>query len=862
MTAVIPKFEKVKKANGEIENFDREKLLESVKRSIIDVSDSDLGQSEKTVNEVIQILNDKFVINQDYVPTSYDIREAVSIVFMKNNQFKAAQAYITYKHGPKFFLKSPKGVTKIIKRNGSLVDFDLNRIKSAVLKAGEATSGFGEIVAEDITNKVYETLNKIYDQVIPNIEQIQDIIEMEIMRFGYPDVAKAYILYRLEHQKMRERQLEILGGMVTDINFNESALTVISKRYLVRDEDGNIIESPEEMFRRVAKAIAEVENHYDKDSKFIKDLEENFYQIMTNFEFSPGGRTLANAGGPTRLVSNCIVLHIEDDMGHIFDTLKDASLLQQAGSGLGFPIHFLRPAGTIAKRTRGVASGPISFLKVYNKAFGVIKQQGRHGANMAIMRVDHPDILEFIHCKEKEGELNNFNISVGLTNEFMEAVRANDSNPWMCRFAGKETKPRRIIRDSHDMVLEIREETITAKELFHEIVNAAWQNGEPGCVFSDRANETNPLPGLGSIEACNPCGEQFLHDGDVCNLGSINLAQFVKNGEIDFDRLKHVTRLAVRFLDNVVDLTDFPVERVSRVFKSNRRVGLGIMGFGDMLYQLKLGYNTQEGRDVAEKVMSFINNTAHATSQELAEEKGVFPNIEKSIYKDMGIKMRNAALTTIAPTGTTSMIFNCSSGVEPCFALAFHRKGILGSRDMQLFYTNRYLEEELKSRGLYINEILEKIEEFGSIQDIQEIPDEIKKVFVTSMDISAEDHIKMQSAFQKYVDNSISKTINFPNSATKEDVMSGYLLAWELGCKGCTVYRDGSREIQVLNLNKKTENKKEETQTKEIAEDILSFQKTKKDVIRDGICPECGSAIEIVEGCYICKECGFSACSL
>lgn len=862
MTPNIPKFKQVRKRDGSIENFDYNKLKDSVSKSIADVNNGEIGISEKVSNEVVKILNNKADDN-DYTPSVFDIREAIQIILMRYNEFKAAQAYITHKQDPKFALKIQKGIQNVIKRDGSISDFDLSKIKKAISRAGESNQAFGENIAEEIANKVYERLNKIYDQIVPNIEQIQDVVEMEIMKEGYSDVAKAYILYRIEHKKIREKQLEILGGMTTNLKFTDNALKVLAKRYLVRNEEGEIIETPEEMFRRVARTLARVEQKYGKDDNFVQSLEDKFYEIMTSFEFSPAGRTIANAGAPTRLVSNCIVLNIQDDMGHIFETLKDASLLQQAGSGLGFPFHLLRPAGSIAKKTRGVASGPVSFLKVYNKAFGVIKQQNRHGANMGVMRVDHPDILEFIHCKEKEGSIRNFNISVGLTDDFMEKVKENDNIPWMCKFSGKEMKPRRIIRDEFDVIQEIREETMTARELFQEIINAAWQNGEPGCVFMDTVNKTNPLPGLGNIEACNPCGEQFLHDGDVCNLGSIHLGKFVKNEEIDFSRLRDVVKLSIRMLDNVIDLTDFPVERVSTTFKGNRRIGLGIMGFGDMLYQLKVGYNSSEGRAIAESIMSFINEESHQMSSELAEEKGVFPNYEKSIYYADGKKMRNAALTTIAPTGTTSMLFNCSSGVEPYFALAYHYKGILGSNDIELYYTNPYLEEELKKRGLYTKEVLQQIEEDGSIQNINQIPDDMKKVFVTSMDISAEDHILMQAAFQKYVDNSISKTVNFPNSATKDDVMKGYILAWEKGCKGCTVYRDGSRDIQVLNLNKGKNDEANENLIKEyIDSQSNASSKTKKEVIKDGICPECGSKIEINEGCYVCKNCGFSACSL
>lgn len=585
------------------------------------------------------------------------------------------------------------------------------------------------------------------------------------------------------------------------MDLSSNAIEVFRRRYAWTRPNGEK-ETPEETCRRVAHALAEIERQFGKTDAQIRDAEEDFFEVLITKEFTPAGRTLTNVGTTNPTIANCIVLHIEDSMKSIFSTLSDAALLQQAGSGLGFPLHLMRPAGTDTKRSQGQASGPVSFLKVYNQAFGVIKQQNRHGANMAVMRVDHPDILEFVHCKETEGEIKNFNISVGLTNKFMQAVKENDPKPWMCEWKGIPMKPRRIRRQGDETAIEIEECDLTARQLFEEIVATAWINGEPGCVFLDEVNRTNPLPGLGRIEACNPCGEQFLHDSDVCNLGSITLEHFVTADKtIDFDRLRDVTRIAVRMLDNVVDASDFPAKRVNEVSKANRRVGLGIMGFADMLYKLGVAYNSTEGRQVAEDVMSTIQEEAHEMSRELAEEKGVFPNWDKSVYAKRGVKMRNAALTNIAPTGTIAMFHDVSGGVEPYFALAYHYRGILGG-NVRLQYLNKHLEQTLRDRGIYSAELMEKIQREGSLQNIPEIPPDLKRVFVVAMDISSEDHTRMQAAFQKHIDNAISKTINFPNTATKEDILRGYLLAWELGCKGCTVYRDASREFQILNLNK------------------------------------------------------------
>ncbi|MBI4135314.1 adenosylcobalamin-dependent ribonucleoside-diphosphate reductase [Candidatus Uhrbacteria bacterium] len=585
-----------------------------------------------------------------------------------------------------------------------------------------------------------------------------------------------------------------------ELGFADNAIKVIEKRYLVRNEQGEIIETPKGMFHRMARSLAEVETHYGADETQVKFWEKEFYGVLSRFEFTPAGRTITNAGAPTRVVANCIVLHFDDSMDGIFSTLHDASLLQQAGSGLGFAWHLLRPAGTVTVASRGQASGPVPFLNAYNHSFGVIKQQGRHGANMGVMRVDHPDILEFIDCKRKEGDIVNFNISIALTDDFMKAVRADSKEPWFCEWRGKKMKPRAVKRNSRGAYLGHDEVTLTARELMDKIVDAAWSNGEPGVLFPDAANRTNPVPHLGRLEATNPCGEQWLHDGDVCNLGSINLAKFVKDGKIDEERLRYTTSLAVRMLDNVVDVSDFPVEKVNRTFRNNRRVGLGIMGFADMLYQLNIGYSTPEGFATAERVMNIVNTAAHDTSENLAKTKSVFPNWEKSIFGPQGQNrpQRNAALTTVAPTGSISMFFDCSSGVEPFFALAYYKED--GTKT-QYPYFNAYFEQELKKRNLYSEELLQDVIKNGTIAHRADLPEDLRRVYVTAMDIGAEDHIRMQVAFQRHTDNSISKTINFKNSATHDDVRGGYMLAWELGCKGCTVYRDGSRDEQVLSLN-------------------------------------------------------------
>lgn len=770
-------------------------------------------------------------------------------------------------------------IQKIKKRNGDIVDFDQSKIIEAIWKSVQAIGGENKEMAKQISNQVSAVLEVFFkdENNVPTVEQIQDLVEKILIEGGHAKTAKAYILYREQHKNIRTTQEDVLNGHRTKLPFSTNALKVLAGRYLQRDEDGKVCESPEGMYNRVAEATACVDKDYGKSEEHVRNLSEKFQDILHNFEFIPAGRTLANAGGKTRLVSNCIVLHFKDSMDGIFKTLHDAALLQQAGSGLGFPWHLLRPAGTRTNKTQGTASGPVSFLKAYNESFGVIKQQGRHGANMGVMRIDHPDILEFVESKWEEGSLVNFNISVGLTDEFMNAVKNKNPEPWLCEWEGKKMKPRRIVRNSRGAFVDAIEENITASELMDKIINSAWRNGEPGVLFPDAANKTNPVPELGRLEATNPCGEQWLHDGDVCNLGSINLAKFVKNGEVDEKRLREVTGLSVHLLDNVIDLSDFPVEKVNSTFRNNRRIGLGIMGFADMLYQLRIPYNSDKGIELAEKVMRIVNNAAHEYSEKLAAEKGCFPNWDISIYGQKGknVKMRNSALTTVAPTGSISMLLDCSSGIEPFFALAYYKEVMGGQK---LIYINPFLKAELQKFNLDTPEIIESIQKNGTIQHLKEIPEETRQVYVTAMDISAEYHIKMQAAFQREVDNSISKTINFDNSATREDVKQGYIMAWEMGLKGCTVYRDGSRQEQVLNLHKDekveastevTENEVSEKNFEEILPPPLPLEENrehlslnKKEIIDSKKCPECSNSIQIAEGCMLCLSCGFSACSL
>ena len=569
---------------------------------------------------------------------------------------------------------------------------------------------------------------------------------------------------------------------------SSNAETVLSKRYYRKGPDGKPLEDARALFWRVSSSIAQEEAKYDASTWKEEDLARAFYDLLSQGVFLPNSPTLMNAGCELGQLSACFVLPVGDSIEEIFDAVKYAAMIHKSGGGTGFSFSRLRPKDSRVGSTGGVASGPVSFLRIFNTATEQIKQGGtRRGANMGILRVDHPDILDVIRAKEKEGEFNNFNLSVGLTEAFMEAVDADSEYPLL---------------DPHS-----REECgrLKAREVFDLLVHKAWASGDPGIVFLDRINRDNPTPAQGEIESTNPCGEQPLLPYEACNLGSINLARFVQPARraddaaregVDWQALRRVIHLAVRFLDNVIDASRFPLDLITERVRSNRKIGLGVMGWADMLFQLGVAYNSQEALDLAEDVMRFVQEEGRAASIQLAEERGPFPTFGESLYALKGMKpQRNATVTTIAPTGTLSIIGGCSSGVEPLFALCFARNVMDGER---LVEVNPYFEAALLSTNDHTPELMEAVAACGSIQDMDFLPAELRRVFVTAMDISAEAHLRMQAAFQKYTDNAVSKTVNLANNATVEDIEHIYRLAYELDCKGVTVYRDGCKSMQVL----------------------------------------------------------------
>lgn len=700
-------------------------------------------------------------------------------------------------------------LNKIRKRDGKIVDFDKQKIVNAVFRAAQSVGGSDRSEAEKVAEKVveYATL-KFKEGYVPTVEDLQDLVEKALIETGHASTAKSYIIYR--HRKNVEREMKKMLGVKDDLKLPINSVQVLERRYLLKDDEGRVIETPSQMFWRVARFIASNEKSHGADDATVRHYEQAFFQIMTNFEFLPNSPTLMNAGTEIGQLAACFVLPVRDDIAEIFDAVKHAAIIHKTGGGTGFCFSYLRPKGDYVKSTAGVASGPLSFMSAFDNATNVIKQGGkRRGANMGVMHIWHPDIEEFITAKQSPGVLENFNVSVAIDDKFMGAVED-----------GKE----------YDLTNPRNGEPIRrtdARSLFKLISYSAWKSAEPGVLFIDTINAANPTPAF-PIHATNPCGEVPMPDYESCNLGSINLSMFVDldwtrtdwRKKIDWDRLRYVVRLAVQFLDNVIDLNNYPIDRIKQQTQYHRRMGLGVMGFAKMLGKIGVRYDSPQALDVADGIMTFITEEGRRMSHELGRARGSFPGFRESAWAGKYDAMRNATITSIAPTGTISMIADTSSGIEPIFALAYIKTVMDGTK---LYYSDEVFEHVLKVRGMYTTELMQKVIDGGSIQDIGEIPAEIKDVFVVAHDISAMAHVKMQAAFQKHTDLAVSKTINLPAEATVDDVEKSYMLAWKLKCKGVTIYRDGSRGVGVLSRVKKKAPETQPAENVEKGEDVPSM---------------------------------------
>lgn len=766
---------------------------------------------------------------------------------------------------------------KIRKRDSRIVDFDQSRITSAIQKAASAVGVKNTKIVGKLSNKVVAILKKSHDTTsIPTVEQIQDIVEEVLIKEDRIKIAKAYILYRKEHQKLREQKGVYVGVQELDTHLTVNALRVLNKRYFIKDKNGKPTETPRELFKRVARNIAQADLKYDSLLSKPVDVERTsarFEELIASLEFMPNSPTLMNAGKELQQLAACFVLPIGDSMEEIFDAVKWTALVHKTGGGTGFSFSRIRAKNDRVMSTKGVASGPISFMTVFDAATETIKQGGtRRGANMGILQIDHPDILEFVTAKENNDKLNNFNISVAVTEDFMKAVENNEDYD--------------LISPNTKKVAE----RMNARKVFDLIVMLAWKNGDPGIIFLDRINKDNPTPHIGAMEATNPCGEQPLLPFEACNLGSLNLSKMVKGdfslGEkvsIDWDKLHKTIRSCVHFLDNVIDKSKYPLPQITEMVRKNRKIGLGLMGWADVLIMLGIPYNSDEAVELGEKIMKFVADESKNMSRALAEDRGQFPNFEGSIFDIPGApKMRNATTNTIAPTGTISIIAGCSSGIEPLFAISYIRNVMDNN---ELLEVNPMFEHVARREGFYSEALMKKIAATGGVQGMEEVPEKWKRVFVTSHDITPEWHLKMQAAFQKYTDNAVSKTVNFPHDASTEDVEKVYMMAYRYGCKGVTIYRDRSRETQVLNIAKVNNRKDKKEFSYDYAElvsngdDLPTVKlngKRKKELSEIEhksekvsahshvieVCPDCKSKMEVKEGCSTCSRCGFSACSV
>lgn len=862
-------------------------------------------------------------------------------------------------------MKNGRGYFKLIKkRDGRVSHFDLGKIEQAIFKASQAVGEANRNLSQDLAQKVFVRLKKkIPKKDIPTVEGIQDIVEQVLIETGHAKIAKAYILYRQHRAEIRAEKQQILNKKEideVDKHFDLNALRVLAARYLRKDNQGKVIESPRELFERVAVHAAIPSFFYDSkiyqkrggaplhqieefdtqkfDGKFsvgrfnlnqfhleaLKNLYQRFvfqrkmklswsallhllkkgyfnkyeaevseyYDLMVNRRFLPNTPALVNFGNYLGMGSACFTLDIKDSIESIMDTLKAAAIIFKAGGGVGYNFSELRPEGDYVKTTGGLASGPISFMSMFDVMTDVIKQGGiRRGANMGILNSSHPDVEKFIKAKEGNKALRNFNISVMVMPELWECYKQNKLYPLI------NPRTKKIIQE------------IDPRKFLDSLVYQAWESAEPGVLFFDRINEYNPFyKTLGPIFSTNPCSEVLLYPNESCNLGSINVWSFVKKtnsqqARFDWDDLSKVVKITTRFLDNVIDVNKYPLKEIEDMTLNTRKIGLGIMGLGDLLYELKIPYNTKEGLRFMEKLMEFVNYYSKITSIALSKERGRMPYFDKSFYKEgklpfAGLKdkkswhfdwlklakeikrygIRNSYTTVIAPTGSLSMIAGCSSGIEPVYSLVFEKSVVIGS----FYYVDPVFEEQMQKEGLMDEDLIKDVAALsGSIQKLSYIPEKLKKIFATALDINPQEHIKVLAAFQKWVDSSISKTNNFPADATVDDVKEAYLLAYELGCKGVTVYRDKSLKKQVLisgGARKKQEEKGKLIPIKDEKvkgmtvyheagageTDSLGLSPAQENLsAKNGIknCPVCDTDLVRQEGCNRCPACGWGMCA-
>ncbi|OGY18216.1 MAG: ribonucleoside-diphosphate reductase, adenosylcobalamin-dependent [Candidatus Chisholmbacteria bacterium RIFCSPLOWO2_01_FULL_50_28] len=733
---------------------------------------------------------------------------------------------------------------QVRKRSGEPEDFDPAKITRSIVMAQSNVGVTDAETAKRIAKMAVSDLSdRLASERVIGTDEIGDTVERILIDESLYVIARAYIIAR--ERRRQERKAEKQLGVVDDVGLPYNSVVVIRNKYLRKDDNGHPVETPKQMFLRVAQALARAESSR-------KGLyEKRFFDVMVSLRFLPGGRTLANAGTVNNQLANCFVLPMPDSVEGFFEVVKASSILKKNGGAVGFNFGKIRPKGDIVARTSGRACGPVALMKIVNDASDILLQAGgRRSGNMVILPVSHPDILEFITCKEDETLLPHINYSLGVTGKFMEAAAKDRS--W------------NLINPRNGEVVN----TVSARSILELACSMAWRNGDPGLVFLDRINVDNPTPQVGVLEAVNLCGEQPLLPWEACNLGSINLAaHLMGNGKrtVDWERLSESVRLGIRMLDDVVTVCGYPLRKIQEVVRSNRKIGLGVMGWADVLVRLGIPYTSEEALRLAHRTMKFIRETAEDESQRLGREKGSFPNFRGSVWEKRGFKhFRNATLLTIAPTGSISMAAGVSYGIEPLFALAFYKEAMGG---VQLPEVNSDLMEALRNAGVEENGLLDEVAQTGTIQHLTKIPERIRRVFVTAHDLSIRDHVFMQAAFQKYTDNAVSKTINLPHTARVEDVEAAFVLAWKTGCKGITVYRDASRKVQVLHVGKYSIDTRHKTQDtrqgkKDVPVQAKKLQASKLLSSSSLECPQCGAMMQMAEGCATCPSCAFSVCSL